>query len=63
MLVKKGNWFSLPFVLQVLLLALAPGHAFHPAQLSTLTQAQTQALLSVGSTVDQLGDKEKVCLH
>lgn len=27
------------------------------------TEAQTQALLSVGSTVDQLGDKEKVCLH
>lgn len=35
---KKGNPFSLPFFLQVLLLALAPGHAFHHAQLSRLTQ-------------------------
>lgn len=27
------------------------------------TEAQTQALLAVGSPVDQLADEEKVCLH
>lgn len=37
-LVKKGNSFPLPFVSQVLLVALAPGHASHHAQLRTLTQ-------------------------
>lgn len=59
-LVKKGNCFSLPFVLQVLLLALAPGHAFHLAQLSMLTQQHRPRHCCLWA---QLGDEEKVCLH